>query len=357
MHIELGPPFPSAYCSATMAVTILSFALLASCACARSLSLPAGVYGLSDADPRAPQQLVVARSKKDGSLTVVASAPHDVEVMQGLAAVGVGGVAYALALVEAEGGKQAMAVATVDISTANITALQNTGLPVESPFAGYSQQLVFMADTGEVLLQSDTATGAPDENHTLIAFNPSTGGSRNITYLPGNTVFDVFGTLSGYSPKTKMYWSVVRNASGAVQSLFVNTSSGAYFAVPTCFASSGGYDPVTDSFVGLAIYRNGTTIKDVYWSLYSIPSSGGPCTYSLILCSDSDPLASSLIDGAQAVDYTARELYFYGTTGSEPTSAVYSYTAHLDTGAFSRGSSTFPLSEFPDSFLYSSPPA
>ena len=96
-------------------------------------------------------------------------------------------------------------------------------------------------------------------------------------------------------------------------SFHVDVTTGHVRTVAGCFFNSATYDGATDEFVGFAVYRNGTTIKDVFQAVARVPANAtracalGPVVFGEGGSGPFATVAGSLV----AFDAEARLLYVY----------------------------------------------
>lgn len=100
-----------------------------------------------------------------------------------------------------------------------------------------------------------------------------------------------------------------------------------------CWFASATFDPVRDEFLGFAVFRNGTTIKDVFISVASVPANASaPCATRAIVFPESGGPLATVAGSLIAFDPEPRKLFVYALRSDLVTVSLLQVDA--DTGSF-----------------------
>lgn len=146
--------------------------------------------------------------------------------------------------------------------------------------------------------------------------------------------FQVIFATSTYNVTNDKFNFLYRNGPRKIASFVVSPDgTGTNKPLDGCETSQvGGYDSLTNSIIGLGIYRNGTTIDDVYIAVTSTPLDGGSCNYTHIVLDEGTWQYGIAIDGIAAYDNQLRKLYFYSGNGIDPTYPLWLIEVDINTG-------------------------
>lgn len=327
----------------------LFFCLAAAVSCALSASmtsaLPPGMYGLTG-----DGSIVITRVYPNATVELVANSSAGVAIASNLySAPTPDGQLYALALTEARN----MTVLQIDLATATVVKSFPTPLAVEM-IVGTGNEIVYVPDLNAVVMVGTLNVSDPDAPHIVGSVDMSTGAWKQLASVPGKRYFSYAANFAGYSPKSRTFWFQLRNYTTAGQvAALVNVDTGALTLRNGCETDNGAYDPQTDSFITIGVYRNGTTIADVWRAQMSMPADGSSdCVMSRVLYNELNPDAGDF-GSIGAFDTAAREYYMY-TGGAAP------FQPYLVRIAWDSGVATGPIvpsTDLPDSLLYLPPPA
>lgn len=222
----------------------------------------------------------------------------------------------AVANLTARGGLGAMDLVSLDILTGSVSARVPSPLAVQGGL-GLNQFLAVMSDSNDVALLGANTT-APGADLRLYAVSPSTGAAREFpaAALNGSAYYGSWPGVSAYSTKSHTLLAHVRSyAQPAVPAWhFFDMLDGSVIVRRGCWVNSLSYDVASDTFVGLEVTHNGTTINDTYVRVSRTPADGsadcapgaGPVVF------DEGTVPWALVETVQAYDSEPGLLYAYG---------------------------------------------
>lgn len=199
-----------------------------------------------------------------------------------------------------------------------VSGAQLSQVPTPLPLMGIEgldQEMAFIPATGEVVLLGALSTEQDAPFH-VTAVNPSTGAVRNVTKEGINAKhFEGFlGNFAGYSPASNRFWFQLRNASNelVMASFHVDVTTGEIATVNGCFFNSATYDAARDEFVGLAVYRNGSNLTDVYEAVARVPANATrDCALGAKVFDEGKGPLATVAGELLAFDSELRVLYTY----------------------------------------------
>lgn len=199
-----------------------------------------------------------------------------------------------------------------------VSGAQLSQVPTPLPLLGIEgldQEMAFIPATGEVVLLGAIST-EPDAPYFVMAVNPSTGAVRNITKegISAKQFQGFLGNFAGFSPPTNKFWFQLRNSSNelVMVSFHVDVTTGEIATVDGCFFNTATYDAARDEFVGFAVFRNGTNIKDVYEAVARVPANAShACALGAKIFDEGNGPLSAIAGELIAFDAELRLLYAY----------------------------------------------
>ena len=219
------------------------------------------------------------------------------------------------------------------VATAAEVSHVPTSLPVQQGILGTGQAMAYDAQTGEVAVFGQTSdAGAP---WVVQAIEPTTGASRVVRSWPANAFIGFLGNgLAAYDVTSDAFYFGMRNgtsADRAVDGFFVDMTSGATRVVANdCTFDAAAYDPEGRMLYGVATWRNGSTLQDVYHVVASVAANGTePCRPGPIIFDENSFLPYIFDSSIVAYDAESRTMFAYAIAGDEATSP-----AALLAGAF-----------------------
>jgi hypothetical protein len=262
------------------------------------------------------------------ALQATVSPPRNLFAAENLVALGAGRTLYTLF---ANFTTRHMDLVGVDLMSGATVSQVPTPLPMTG-IVGEGQQMAFVPATSEVVLLGALVDAPGAELHVL-AIAPDTGKTRPITTLSSKQFPGFLGNFAAFSPTSNAFWFQLRNASDedVMVSFHVDVTTGRVRTVAGCFFNTATYDAARDEFVGMAVYRNGTTLKDVYQAVARVPANAtracaiGPLAFSEGGAGPLAAVAGSLV----AFDAEARLLYAYALRKDGALSLV---EVHSETG-------------------------
>lgn len=283
-----------------------AIALVASLA--HAVALPAGLYGVTGEG----NLTVSSVSPADGTVTTLAVTPAGVAMTAGLVSTpAVGGVVYALALSAVN--RVNMTLLEVDLATANVTRSLPVPLPVQ-PVVGLGNEMAYSPDDGKVYVVGNPSTNLSTP-HVIGSVDLATGAWTHIAEVPSGRYTDFFGNFAAFSPRSRTFWFNLRNYTAGSVAVLVHVDTGAVTIRAGCETDNGAWDPVTDSFITLGTFRNGTTITDVWRAQMTLPADGsGDCVMGRVLYNEASPSDGMDVVSVGTFDAAARTFYYY--TGS-----------------------------------------
>ena len=237
------------------------------------------------------------------------SPPRNLQGAENLVALGAGRTLFTLYV---NFSTSRMDLVGIDLESGALLSQVPTPLPVGG-IEGEMQQMAFVPATGEVVLLGALENDPAAELH-VFAVDPASGAVRNITSVSPKQFPGFLGNFAGFSPVSNAFWFQLRNASNeeVMVSFHVDVTTGRVKTTAGCFFNTATYDAARDEFVGMAVFRNGTTIKDVFQAVARVPANASrPCEIGPIAFSEGEGPFGAVAGSLIAFDAEARLIYTY----------------------------------------------
>ena len=310
---------------------------------ALALALPAARAGLLFA-------LVDPVNETQPSFTALIDAPNSSFVPQGLLPLNLQGAEQLVALgsgrtlytLYSNFSTNKMDLVGVDLMSGAVVSHCPTPLPMLG-IEGDGQYMAFVPATNEVALVG-ALSETVDAEWRVMAVQPDSGKVRYVAKISGADFFTMgLGNYGGFSPISHTFWFQLRNKTNeeVTASFHVDMTTGEIRTTQGCWFASATYDSVRDEMVGFAVFRNGTTLKDVFIAVGRVPANASaPCRVGPIVFSEASKfgtVSGSLI----AFDAESRSLYAYAAHSADLDVSTL-IAVHSETGKFVEFSPDIP---------------
>jgi len=217
-------------------------------------------------------------------------------------------------------GQGQMDVVSLDLLTGAVRARVPSPLAMQGG-EGLNQWLAVMPDANLVALVGANTT-APEAPLRVWTVDPSSGATVEFpgAAVNGSLFFGSWPGIAAYSTKSNTVLAHARSVDDPAWPAwhFFNMQTGAAIVRKGCWINSVGYDVNTDTFVGLEVTHNGTTINSTYVRVTRTPADGSADCVSgagpVVFDEGDEPWA--LVEDVQGFDPEGDTLYAYASLAS-----------------------------------------
>ncbi len=268
-----------------------------------STPLSAGLYGI-----QGDGFIAISRVYPNGTVDLVSNTSTPVAIIDNLVTFPTpAGTLFAL--VASPANSENLTLVEIDMATAQIVKSFATPYPM-SGILGTGNEMAYIPDENKVVMVGD-ASASPTSPHLIGVVDVATGEWKTLATFPSDPYYNFMGNFAAYSPVSRTFFFQQRNGPRGLAGVFVNVDTGKVTFRDGCVTDNLGYDPKTDSFVTIGVYRNGTTISDVWRAQMSIKADGSEdCRVGRALYNEASDKGMDVVS-IGAFDVASRTYYIY----------------------------------------------